>query len=143
MKISVKGSYGLSAMIYLGINNPNKLSSTFISGKLGISKIYLEQVLSLLKRANLINSEKGANGGYVLAKPMDQITSLDILYAIETNLFAVTEVTSSINSIEKAMEDLVFKPINDNLYDYLKTITLVDLVNKSVHSSNDINMYYI
>jgi Rrf2 family protein len=143
MKISVKGRYALVTMTYLGMNYPNTLSTTTISEKLGLSKIYLEQVLSLLKRAKLVNSEKGANGGYSLAKPMKQISSYDILYAIETNLFSITQSTSSNEYIELALKDLIFKKIDNNLITYLQSITLDILVSITISNNKEINMYYI
>mgnify|MGYP000921568562 CR=1 FL=1 len=142
MKISVKGRYGLAAMISLGLNQPNKLSSTIISEKLGLSKIYLEQVLTLLKKANLIVSEKGANGGYTLAKPLNAISSYDILYAIETNLFVITESTSSNPHIEKTLNNLIYNKVDAKLEAFLSNITLEILVNE-VKKANEINMYYI
>ena len=54
--------------------------------KLGISKIYLEQVFSLLKRARLVNSIKGSQGGYQLSRAPRAITAYDILSAIELSL---------------------------------------------------------
>lgn len=62
MKISSKGRYGLAAMICIAQNCKNNECITIIkiSEILGISKIYLEQVFSLLKRAGLVNSIKGA-----------------------------------------------------------------------------------
>ena len=69
MKISAKGRYGLAAMTYLARNYAagTPITIVSISEKLGISKIYLEQVFSLLKRARLVNSIKGSQGGYQLA----------------------------------------------------------------------------
>ena len=60
MKISAKGRYGLAAMTYLARNyaSGSPVTIVSISEKLGISKIYLEQVFSLLKRARLVNSIK-------------------------------------------------------------------------------------
>ena len=75
MKISAKGRYGLAAMTYLARNyaSGSPITIISISEKLGISKIYLEQVFSLLKRARLVNSIKGSQGGYQLARePRDQ-----------------------------------------------------------------------
>lgn len=62
MKISAKGRYGLAAMTYLARNyaSGSPVTIVSISEKLGISKIYLEQVFSLLKRARLVNSIKAA-----------------------------------------------------------------------------------
>ena len=70
MKISAKGRYGLAAMTYLARSYAAGAPVTIISisEKLGISKIYLEQVFSLLKRARLVNSIKGSQGGYQLSR---------------------------------------------------------------------------
>lgn len=88
MKISAKGRYGLAAMTYLARNYEAGTPITIISisEKLGISKIYLEQVFSLLKRARLVNSIKGSQGGYQLAHAPREITAYDVLASIELSL---------------------------------------------------------
>ena len=92
MKISAKGRYGLAAMAYLAANYAAGTPITIISisEKLGISKIYLEQVFSLLKRAQLVISIKGSQGGYQLAKAPRDISAYDILSAIELSLMEKT-----------------------------------------------------
>ena len=57
-----------------------------ISG-LAVSKIYLEQVFSLLKRDGLANSIKGAQGGYQLSRPAEEISVYDILSVAELSMF--------------------------------------------------------
>jgi Rrf2 family protein len=143
MKISVKGQYGLIAMTYLGLNEPNVISSSIISEKLNLSKIYLEQVLSLLKRAKLVHSEKGSNGGYTLAKATALITTYDILYAIETKLFERFTLSSKSNHIEATLDELVYKKIDNDMITNLKSIRLDDLVNKAKENSIQAHMYYI
>ena len=88
MKISAKGRYGLAAMTYLARNyaSGSPVTIVSISEKLGISKIYLEQVFSLLKRARLVNSIKGSQGGYQLSRAPREITPYDILSSIELSL---------------------------------------------------------
>jgi Rrf2 family protein len=143
MKISVKGQYGLIAMTYLGLNEPNVISSTIISDKLNLSKIYLEQVFSLLKRAKLVHSEKGSNGGYALAKATALITAYDILYAIETKLFEKFTLSSKNNHIETTLDELVYKRIDNDMITNLKSIRLDDLINKVKENSIQAHMYYI
>ena len=119
MKISSKARYGLASMIYIAKNCSHNECITIINiaNSLKISKIYLEQVFSLLKRANLVISIKGAQGGYQLARSIDSITAKDIIGAIELSLFDKTDVTvlNSSEAIEKVMETLdileVFKNI--------------------------------
>jgi Rrf2 family protein len=85
MRISAKGRYGLAAMISMAQNSRKDEYITIISisERLGISKIYLEQVFALLKRANLVVSTKGSSGGYQLTRPSDRISAFDIISAIE------------------------------------------------------------
>ena len=93
MRISAKGRYGLAAMAYLAhsYNNGAPVTIIRISEKLGISKIYLEQVFSLLKRAGLVHSLKGSQGGYQLSRRPGEISAYDILSAIELGLLEVPD----------------------------------------------------
>ncbi|OON93671.1 MAG: Rrf2 family transcriptional regulator [Candidatus Epulonipiscioides saccharophilum] len=87
MKLSTKGRYGLKAMIDIGIyakEKPRSLKS--VSKRLDISESYLEQLLSKLRKENLVKSTRGSKGGYVLAKDAEQITVGDILRALEGSL---------------------------------------------------------
>ena len=87
MKLSTKGRYGLRAMIDLAEHSgkePAAISS--IAERQGISEGYLEQLAALLKKAGLIKSIRGAGGGYILARDMEDISVGDILRALEGRL---------------------------------------------------------
>jgi len=148
MRISTKGRYGLAAMITMVRQSNTREYITIISiaEKLGLSKIYLEQVFSLLKRAELVNSVKGAQGGYQIAKPIEDITAYQILNATEQFLFEKTDKTISQNAlnIEIVMETMVFEQIDIVVAERLQKITLRDLVNQ-VEKLSDTNnmMFYI
>lgn len=135
MKISSKGRYGLAAMISLSKSYENNEYITIISiaEKLGISKIYLEQVFSLLKRANLVISVKGAQGGYQLSRSPNDITAFDILNAIETSLFEKTDSSVSNNAIhiEKSMNLLVWDELDKAIFNTLSSKTLHDLAEEA------------
>lgn len=148
MRISAKGRYALAAMINMGGNYDNGECITVIriSDKLGISKIYLEQVFSLLKRGGLVTSVKGAQGGYQLARMPRQITVLDILSAVELSLFEKTEdtVADKAPEIEKAMQLSAFDVLDRNVKDSLREITLHDLVlDAESHKTGEAIMFYI
>ena len=132
MRISSKGRYGLAAMISMAQNYANDECITIvsISEKLGISKIYLEQVFSLLKRAELVIAAKGAQGGYKLSKPPQTINAYQILRALEQSLFEKTDesVAKQANEIEQAMQTFVFAQIDTSVSSSLEKITLYDLV---------------
>lgn len=132
MKISSKGRYGIAAMISLSKGYENNEYTTIVSiaEKLGISKIYLEQVFSLLKRSNLVISTKGSQGGYQLSKSPENITTFDILSAIEVSLFEKTDTSVSSNAIniEKSMSSLIWDKLDTSVFDTLNAITLKDLI---------------
>jgi Rrf2 family protein len=148
MKISAKGRYALASMINIAINHNSGeyITVISISDKLGISKIYLEQVFSLLKRGSLVNSVKGAQGGYQLSRMSDKITVFDILSAVEFSLFEVTEATVADKApdIEKAMQFDAFDTLDYMVKDTLKKITLNDLVaSAEKYKSETELMFYI
>lgn len=132
MRISAKGRYALAAMIYMAENHESGECITVISisEKLGISKIYLEQVFAMLKKEGLVNSVKGAQGGYQLARNPRQITALDVLSAVEISLFEPTEATvqDKAPEIESAIKSAVFDAMDSAVRDSLEKVTLYDLV---------------
>lgn len=148
MRISSKGRYGLAAMISIAQlgQNGEFVTVISISEKLGISKIYLEQVFSLLKRSRLVTSVKGAQGGYHLSKTPDKITAYDILQAVEISLFEKTDSSVSEDSkeIDSAMKSLVWDCLDNTIAKILKQVTLSDLVLEAeTNKSGDNYMFYI
>ncbi len=148
MRISSKGRYGLAAMISMAqyYTSDECITIISISEKLGISKIYLEQVFSLLKRAELVFAAKGAQGGYKLAKPPQAINAYEILKALEQSLFEKTDesVAKQSKEIEQTMQTLVFADIDSAVAAALKKITLYDLVNETEKQKQSSGfMFYI
>lgn len=84
MKLSTKGRYGLRAMIDLArYSEEEPVSISSIASRQDISERYLEQLVGLLKKAGLVQSIRGATGGYVLAKGAKEISVGDVLRALE------------------------------------------------------------
>lgn len=83
--MSTKGRYGLKSMFELALNegNENPLPLKVIAEKNGLSELYLEQIFATLKKAGLVKSIRGAQGGYYLARASDEITVGEILRALE------------------------------------------------------------
>jgi Rrf2 family protein len=82
--ISSKGMYGLAAMYELCMLKSSKpVQIKDISANANIPQNYLEQLLSQLKKAGLVNSTRGAYGGYQLAKDADKISVKEIFEALE------------------------------------------------------------
>ena len=84
MKLSTKGRYGVKAMVELAINHGSgPISIKTISERQNISENYLELLFSTLKKAGLIKSLRGAQGGYILAKEPKEIRISDIINVLE------------------------------------------------------------
>jgi Rrf2 family protein len=148
MRISTKGRYALAAMTHMAAqyDSGENLTVISIAERLGTSKIYLEQIFSLLKRGGLLNSVKGAQGGYQLARIPRQITVGDILSAVELSLFEKTKDTASDNApeIDKAIRLSVFDVLDKNIKETLSHITLEDLVLAAEKNrTDDRMMFYI
>lgn len=141
MRISAKGRYALAATIYMAQNHSNNEFITLISisDKLGISKIYLEQVFTLLKIGKIVHSIKGAQGGYQLTRTPQSISIYDILSAVETSLFDKTEETIAElhPEIETAMYSAIYHPLDDIIISTLQSISLYDLVTEVDKNKTD------
>ena len=84
MKLSTKGRYGVKAMVDLALNyGTAPVSIKTISKRQNISEYYLEQLFSPLRKADLIKSIRGAQGGYVLNREPKDIKISDIIYVLE------------------------------------------------------------
>ncbi len=148
MRVSSKGRYGLAASVVLAQNylSGSYLTVASLAEQLGISKIYLEQVFSQMKKAGLVSSVKGAQGGYRLAQPPQKITVLSILTALEQSLFEKTEksVEQKAPEIENAMQDSVFTVLDKAVSASLADVTLYSLVTKTEEYRKDESyMFYI
>jgi Rrf2 family protein len=90
MRLSTKSRYGLRALFDIAYNCGDKPAQIQdISRRQQISPRYLEQIFQNLKRAGILKSKRGPQGGYCLAKGADQITVLEILNATEQDVLLV------------------------------------------------------
>ncbi len=83
MKLSTKGRYGLTAMLFLARHADEGPMSLRCMSETGIQPDYLEQLLGLLRKAGLVTTCRGAQGGYALARPADAITVGEVIAATE------------------------------------------------------------
>jgi Rrf2 family protein len=146
MKISSKGRYGLAAMILLAQHAAQETPLTVVemAGELGVSKIYLEQVFSLLRKGGLVTSMKGSQGGYQLSQPASEISAADILSVTETSIFEDVEptVAEAKPGMERALQDTLFKPANQVFQDVFRQMPLSDLAEEAIRSSADDGYMY-
>jgi Rrf2 family cysteine metabolism transcriptional repressor len=130
MKLSTKGRYGVKAMVDLAINyGEQPVSIKSISERQNISEYYLEQLFSSLRRAKLIKSVRGAQGGYILNRDPKEITIQDVINVLEGPI----EVSNcledgSCNNIDCCATRLLWKKLKDSIDSVTSAITLKDIV---------------
>ncbi len=145
MKLSTKGRYGLRALIDLALHSESEaVALSSIAERQNISISYLEQLIAKLKKAGIVNSTRGAQGGYTLAKAPENISVGEILRALEGDLNPVD--CAEFSGGEKACEssDLcvtkyVWKRISDSINSAVDELMLSELVeeSKAVHSKQN------
>lgn len=149
MKISTKGRYGLEALLDLAINSSQgHVSLRSIAERCGMSEAYILQIFLTLRRAGIVNSIRGAQGGYVLTKNPIEITVGEILIALEGPLAPVACIVEGAEPICDRCESCATRGLWENimysLTDLANSITLADLVtcyNKSSFQKRDLEYY--
>ena len=142
MIISSKGKYGLVALMDICLYSRSEaVTLKSVSKGQDISERYLEQIFSILKKGGIINSKKGAQGGYFLARKPKDITVGEILNILEGYLKIVSPSEEK-NDIECFMQKKIWNNINRQIETYFNSITLEELVKDYIEGKITI-MYYI
>ena len=132
MKISTKGRYALRMLIDLAEHqNDGFIALKDIAERQGISKKYLEQIIPVLNRSNVLNANRGYQGGYKLAKSPDKYTVGAILRLTEGSIAPVACLDHEPVDCPRR-EDCItlplWKGLNKVITDYLDSVTLQDLL---------------
>jgi len=149
MKLSTKGRYGLRAMVDLAVNSSvDHVALYSIAERQNISVNYLEQVFSILRKAGLVKSVKGAQGGYTLSDNPSNIKVGVILRALEGNLSVVDEESEdgdlSADSIQRCLKVNIWDKINDSINSIVDSLTLEELVDEYKKTNDESTlMFYI
>lgn len=149
MDISTKGRYGLRALIDMAVyasGDPVTLQS--IADRQGLSVKYLEQVFSMLRKAELVRSIKGAQGGYVLASPAESITAGAALRALEGELSVSPEQASggakSAESMRDTLQELLWDKLNASVALVMDHVSIAELADRyRAKVAQTATMYYI
>lgn len=134
MKLSTKGRYGLRAVLDLALNSGEEaVALSSIAERQNISISYLEQLIAKLRKAEIVKSIRGARGGYILARPAEEISVGEVLRCLEGDLSPVDcaeimggESTCSASDI--CVTKFVWKRINDSINEAVDNLMLSELV---------------
>lgn len=132
MMISTKGRYALQVMLDLAAHDGQGfVSLKEVADRQGVSIKYLESIVAILKRAGVVRSQQGKEGGYRLTHPAAEITAEEILRATEGTLSPVA--CSSLNGspcrkAEACLTLPLWQQLDRRIEGYLSTVTLEDLL---------------
>ena len=146
MRISSKGEYGLRALFDLAQRyGEGPIQSHDIHQRQGIDENYLNQILILLRKAGLIESVRGPQGGHRLARPPAQITLLEAVVALEGPILppdAGRDGAVVGEPVDRALVRDVWGGAREALEGYLGGITLEELCHRKRQRVGEV-MYYI
>ncbi|BCD60515.1 MULTISPECIES: Rrf2 family transcriptional regulator [unclassified Nitratiruptor] len=132
--VSAKGSYAIAAIFVLyEHHNENKPLKTELIAKLGsIPKNFLEQILLDLKKSGIVQSIRGAKGGYILAKPPQDILLIDIINSVEP------ECCTGICRTRNPALEALWSDFNKTIHNFLaRPITIFDEYSLKARSQID------
>ena len=138
MKLSTKGRYAARAMLDLALHaTDSPVLIKDISEREDISKLYLKQLLVPLRVAGLVRTIRGANGGFILARPPSEIRLIDIIQSVEGSTAPVECVDddSVCQRSSLCVTREIWTEMKNAVDNVLKSITLQDLVDR--HKRND------
>ncbi|WP_347487701.1 RrF2 family transcriptional regulator [Desulfoscipio sp. XC116] len=141
MRLSTRGHYGLKAMFDLAEHfgtEPTPLKT--VAERQNISDNYLEQLIAILRKAGLVKSVRGSQGGYILARNPDSITVGDIIRAMEGPIAPVDCVSevepTECDQAEFCITRVVWTRVRDKLAEVMDSISLADMLRDAEIISN-------
>ena len=138
MRITARVDYAILAVFELALHaKGRRMQARELSEKQQIPLRFLEQILIQLKKAGLVESARGSNGGYMLAQQPDRISLAEIIAAVEGE---VTLIDSRVNPSSVLRQ--VWKEIEQSLLTQLESVSVQDLVRRKIQQEQVI-VYHI
>ena len=134
MKVSTRGDYASRALLSLALHSEasGPTSVRDIAERTGLPQPYLEQILLALKGAGLVRSKRGVGGGYVLARPPEEIALSEILSAVDGPIvvgdFAEPHTDGACDHEGQCVLLAVWADVGEHMRQLLERRSLADLV---------------
>ncbi len=143
LDLSAKVEYALLALLELASHHDKKVPLTMneIAAKQPIPERYLEQILTQVRRAGLVQSQRGSKGGFLLTREPWQITVLEIVTLVEGE--RKEKESSQTPTIEKTLVVEIWEQANVASIEVLRSYTLQDLCQERETRAQNNPMYYI
>ena len=137
MDLNTRGRYAVMAIADLAraCVETNSVSLATVAERQKISLAYLEQLFAKLRRANLVESERGRAGGYRLARPADAITIADVMAAVSENTDMTRcgfEASSPCVGGKRCITHGLWEALGDHIDQFLSSVTLQQVIDGDV-----------
>jgi Rrf2 family iron-sulfur cluster assembly transcriptional regulator len=132
MKLTTKGRYAVTALVDMALQQQTKPTAIAeVALRHGISPTYLERLAGVMRAKGLLKSVRGPKGGYVLARPAEEITVADIIHAVDEKI-DTTRCHGKANCHEGSVciTHHLWDRLNHEILDFLQGITLSALANE-------------
>lgn len=132
MRLSTKGRYAVTAMLYLAIHHEEgAVTLADISGSQGISLSYLEQLFARLRRNGLVEGIRGPGGGYRLSRAPDEISVADVIEAIGEGIdVTLCSGSEDCQDGERCLTHELWQQLGSRIHDFLEGITLAGFLQR-------------
>ncbi len=135
MKVSLRTTYGIMAAVDLAMQTgAAPIQAKSIARRQGIPARFLEQVLHAMKKAGLVSSLRGAQGGYVLSKKPSELSVAEILEALDGPFLSITGLSGQNSSRRASKSELLLAKVWDRVYaaerNVLDAITVEELASQ-------------
>jgi Rrf2 family protein len=133
MRVSAKVDYALRAMVELAAHSDGLLTAEQLATAQKIPPKFLESILAQLRSGGLVASQRGAEGGYRLARPADEISIADVIRELEGPIATVRGARPDELEYVGAAAPLreIWLELRSQMRGVLEQTTLADLVSKS------------
>ena len=137
MKLSTKGRYAVMAMTDLARQSDGRpVALADIADRQDISLSYLEQLFGKLRRGAQVKSVRGPGGGYMLARPVDEMRVSDIILAVDETIKATRCTPGSPSGCQpdrsRCLTHDLWEELGNQIHLFLSSVTLGDIINNHV-----------
>jgi Rrf2 family protein len=132
MKVSLRSTYGIMAAVDLALQDGSgPIQVKAIARRQNIPARFLEQVLHAMKKAGLVTSQRGAQGGYVLSRKPSDVSVADVLEALEGPFLPMTETNGRLHHTKsETLLAKIWKRVHEAERHVLEAITVEELADQ-------------
>ncbi|MBC8268929.1 MAG: Rrf2 family transcriptional regulator [Rhodospirillaceae bacterium] len=147
MKLSTKGRYAVMAMVDLASCSAKKgkaVSLADIAERQEISLSYLEQLFGKLRRCGLVKSVRGPGGGYLLARPYEDLRVSDIITAVDETVSATRCAPGSaegcLHDKSRCLTHDLWQELTNQITLYLNSVSLADVCERRILGTSGLQL---